>query len=496
MTTVRATRAVLVKDSISISTSKDPEFTSLQNVVTILSHLVTVDVQAYERVTYMKLMLPRVEHVIKCVNNTPGSFENLSLSVKLDLIRLFEVYGMVKLTRLNSKEDQKDAEVYLKMSLDDLWREIVRLSNSDLRSFDDLMNQNSDDSSPEKNRAKQIIDACQKAGKALHKSQFDISAHFHSIPQIWARGCGIPLNEDRMAEWDKFLQSCLKHEIEKNQVQLPLPQYYLFLIRRLVSIMYSLGRVMFYDAEDSSPDRHDYFRRLADITHYVCEFYLEDTGKDDVSFFLLGRANAIDVRLKRTGKSIEEDKRKILSEIRVLQERTVRYVKGGFHMENVGVDQSNVWCNFLDITALRSLVRSNAKRWRLLNEEEKKSQLQWGDSCCESLLQKAENTLKTLKISSSCYVYVGKYYAAKESYYQAIVMFDKALGLRLSEVDKTKFFPWVCYNYARAVSVSKSKAFQEKAKKYCKDALILKKDISNDLACRLDGQLTFALTQF
>ena len=139
MTAVRATRTVLVEDSISISTSKDPEFTSLQNVITVLSHLVTVDVQAYERVTYMKLMLPRVEHVIKCVNNHPGSFENLSLSVTLDLIRLFELYGMVKLTRLNSKEDQNEAEKCLKTSLGALWREIVRLSNSDLRSFDDLI---------------------------------------------------------------------------------------------------------------------------------------------------------------------------------------------------------------------------------------------------------------------------------------------------------------------------------------------------------------------
>ena len=150
----------------------------------------------------------------------------------------------------------------------------------------------------------------------------------------------------------------------------------------------------------------------------------------------------------------------------------------------------------MDITALRSLVRSNAKRWRLLSEGEKKSELQWGDSCCESLLQKAENTLKTLKISSSCYVYVGKYYAAKKRYYQAIDMFDKALGLRLSEVDKTKFFPWVCYNYARTVSESKNKALQEKAKKYCNEALILEKDISNDLARRLKGHFTFALTQF
>ena len=182
----------------------------------------------------------------------------------------------------------------------------------------------------------------------MHNSQFDISAHFHSIPQIWASRCGIPLNEDRMAEWDKFLQSCLKNEIDKNQVRLPSTQSkcYLFLIHRLVSIMYSFGRVMFYDAEDSSPDRHAYFRRLADITHYVCDFYLKDTDKDDVSFFLLGRANAIDVRLKRTGKSIKEDKMKILSHIHDLQQPTVRYVKGGFHMENVGVDQSNVWCNF------------------------------------------------------------------------------------------------------------------------------------------------------
>jgi len=77
----------------------------------------------------------------------------------------------------------------------------------------------------------------------------------------------------------------------------------------------------------------------------------------------------------------------------------------------------------------------------------------------------------------NCIVYCAKYLAAKGDYAQAVEHFRNALEAQVTQNESSKSFPWICYNYARAVREGNLEEYRQDAKEKCREALKFEKSI-------------------
>jgi len=445
----------------------------LKEDISVLSFMVTTDIQQYEKLSYMQTMIPKVGTVLEKIRKHTGILNDLQ--AKLDVSYLLEALAATKLALKDSSDYQKTAEASLNLSLRLLWDEVKLRADSDV-TFDELVHQQQ---IPLERCASIIVGSAIDAGNGLHKSGVDIAKHRFSRFQAEQTG------QSTRQMLQDIEESYLESLDEKNNL------YPTFFIRRMLSVMFLLGRVVLYDSDDIPPERKKKFMWIADLTHYMCHHYKNVTGLN-APFLWLGSAIAIDVRLKRTSMLSSEEKEKLLFEVGIFLPHLRDTVKAQFHVSENVMRESQATVDFQILTVLRALVRTYAKIWPLLNEEKRQELEKEVNEYAVELLAKAEDTKKTLKISSSCFVYVGKLMAAQQKYQEAAQCFSKGLTSPFAEMDRTTFFPWACYNYARVVNQGKASnnpvwmhnVLKEVVER-CWEALQYKKSISTYLFNRL-----------
>ena len=444
----------------------------LKEDISVLSFMVTTDIQQYEKLSYMQTMIPKVGTVLEKIRKHTGILNDLQ--AKLDVSYLLEALAATKLALKDSSDYQKTAEASLNLSLRLLWDEVKLRADSDF-TFDELVHQQQ---IPLERCASIIVGSAIDAGNGLHKSGVDIAKHRFSRFQAEQTG------QSTRQMLQDIEESYLESLDEKNNL------YPTFFIRRMLSVMFLLGRVVLYDSDDIPPERKKKFMWIADLTHCMCLHYKNVTGLN-APFLWLGSAIAIDVRLKRTGMLSPEEKEKLLIEADNFLPHLRDTVKAQFHVSENVMRESQARVDFQILTVLRALVRTYAKIWPLLDEEKREELEKQGNEYAVELLAKAEDTKETLKISSSCFVYVGKLMAAQKKYQEAAQCFSKGLTSPFAKIDRTMFFPWACYNYARVVNHGKAsnpvwmQNVLEEVVERCREALQHQESISTDLFIRL-----------
>ena len=449
----------------------------LKEDISVLSFMVTTDIQQYEKLSYMQTMIPRVETVLEKIRKHTGILNDLQ--AKLDVSYLLEALAATKLALKDSSDYQKTAEASLNLSLRLLWDEVKLRADSDV-TFDELVHQQQ---IPLERCASIIVGSAIDAGNGLHKSGVDIAKHRFS--RFQAEQTGQSTRQMLQDIEESYLESLDEKKLdEKNNL------YPTFFIRRMLSVMFLLGRVVLYDSDDIPPERKKKFMWIADLTHYMC-LHCENGTRLNAPFLWLGSAIATDVRLKRTGMLSPEEKEKLLGEVDIFLPHLRDTVKAQFHVSENVMRESQATVDFQILTVLRALVRTYAKSWPLLSEEKRKNLEKEVTEYAVQLFKKAEETEKTLKISSSCFVYVGKLMAAQKKYPQAAQCFSKGLTSPLAKTDRTMFFPWACYNYARVVNQGKAsnpiwmQNVLKEVVERCREALQHQESISTDLFNRL-----------
>jgi len=430
----------------------------LKDAVFVLSFIVVTDIQEDEKLAYMKTLLPVLNHILEKVDDKEIQILT-DVSLKFDVIRLLEADGVTTLALLDNGNAQELAEKALNRALDLVWGEIKRRSKCPLEIESILRKQ-----SNLVEIAAKIVAACFTAGSDLCNSSVDITRHIspialNKVPQT---------NPENVMQSLRDLSNSLKKKI--------------FFIHRLVSVLYSLGRVMLYDSENIPEDRKEKFEWIADLTHKTCDLYKGVSGTN-APFLWLGTANAIDVRLKRTHMLNDEEKKSVLRHVwENLLPQFHEAIEAKFSSDGDVINDPRQEFAFQTLTALRALIRFYTKAWfSYFTEDEREAERERANKYLQHLLLLARENMQTLKISSTCLVYAGKFLAARKDFTEAVEYFYKASQSPLAARDKTKFYPWLCYNFARAVDEGKVADYKEVAIRSCDYALGFEENINRNL---------------
>jgi len=479
------------------------EFLShLTSAILAVASVIHKDLRKQENLKFMKIMRPHIRSIIKGFEKSnwnakiaPREKKNehdSSFLIKMAIVHLYEVLGVVE-----TDTDQKSAEESLKQGAQIVWDEVKLRTKPDV----DFSVPTGVSLEPIPAYVTKIIKACVGAGCKMRKCQFDLSKYVSLSLHIKEEDVNFlaTLSSDenliqelrKISEYSLNVSNDTLRRVRQDSQGLMLDESKhceIFFAERLISIVYSLGRVFLYD-NDADAERRKKFSWIADLASALCTECTKVTGVK-LLFDRLSATNQIAVRLKRTACIDADDKENILKTTRRMAEDTLQHVieHDDVAFEN-GLRKLMLKNEFQELTILRFLVRIDAKLWPMIDENERDSLQQSSTNYHQDLVAKAMKNVDKWKQSPTCFVYGGKYLAARSQYDQAAQHFLKAFELDAAKGQKFKWFGWVCYNFARAVWEGKLQEYKQEAIKKCKEVLNSEKDISYDLTKKLQQQL-------
>ena len=463
----------------------------LREAILSISSMVSKDFRKRDDWQFTKSMRPHIQAVLA---NSEKYQEQISgdFTVTMALAHLREVLG----ASISAKA-QKAAEECLQKSAKMIWDEVVVRSSTDV-AFDVFIEKQQD---PVENYASQIVSACTEAGNMLLESDDEIIRYLSVVLLLKEEDtnfiCKL-ISDKKFADQLKFaskyglgvstttVEQLREEDVFLNEVK----HYSVFFLDRLISNIYSLGRVMIYDDKDVSTQRREKFMWIADLVHALCVECKAVTGVS-LLFQQLTVWLKSDIRLKRSEHLEKQTKKYFFLETRDIVRKNARQSTKEDEMvyENGLLKCGAKNCEYDEIRRWKALVRTNTKLWPLLTSDERAAYEKEADGNCKALYNKASETKDRWNPSPKCIVYCGKYFAAKGDYEQAAKYFSEALETRVIKDDSSKSFPWTCYNYAWTVCEGNLHSHGEDAIRFCQEALQFKKDICNRLLEKLEQQV-------
>ena len=466
----------------------------LKQAILALSSVVNKDLRRREDLVFMKRMSPHIQAILQNFDNYAKNMSNsIDFLENMAVIHLREVFGAV-----NSDSLQGLAEKSLITAGKSIWKEVLARSASNLEFHVFIQKQ----SEGVAHYAEQIIAACLEAGEDLKNEGIDITEYISTVLQVKEEDVDFLCTLTSSEKIQQYLRKISKFSLTIPSEFLKLLDNKhkgiflerslhrkLFFVDRLVSIVYSLGRIVLYDDEDITAERREKFLWIIDLAKALCVECNKVTGVN-ILFQILTAFVQLEVRLKKTAGLDADGKKALLQETRKVAERNLTQIceEKEEAFEN-GLRKSVIKNVFQELTSLRTLVRIDAKLWHLCNPEELVELQKTSNLYYQQLHEKANEAMETWKQSPKCIVYCGKYLAAKGDYEGAVLHFRTALDTKFVKGDKSKAFPWVCYNHLRAVRKGNLVKYQQDAMERGNEAIKHEMDIADDLLVKLKSHL-------
>jgi len=456
---------------------------ALREAVFCLASLVHKDSRTHFDHKFMSSMIPHMLSIFQFVDMHPEVLNDFIVSMAV--VHLREVYG-----NFAKKANSEAGEQSLLRSTREIWQEISKIVEIRI-TFDVLINKQ-----PESldRLAITVAEACLTAGEKLQKKAHLLDEYISLVMRFKSSEvnhlCKISTNET-VTDW---LQLASKYSLQIAPDQLrefrALDQEELFLdlkthcrvfyFDRLVSVLYSLGKVILHDS-NVTREKRERFVWISDMSHALCELCRQQTGVS-LLFLPLSAVSRVNVRLKRFSVVGDKVKKTVLEDVRNVVENNLNATqrnKNIVYYEN-GLRKTVESEAFVEITNLISMVRIHLKMMKMsCSGKERNSLKQSGDEYYTQLLTKAQEHMQKWIMCSECLIYCGKYAAAVGSYEKAVQHFQEALSGKAVADERDELFPKACYCYAKATVAGKMNKNKQEALEKCHEALRREDDINN-----------------
>ena len=269
-----------------------------------------------------------------------------------------------------------------------------------------------------------------------------------------------------------------------------------FFVDRLVAVLLSLSRVWLFQGSDCTDANREKSIWIADMVHAICQLCAEQTG---INLSLGGWAAAerINIRLSKFSRqSIDKkDRRELLANwIKMASdnlERTDEQSDTVFYENSLRRPLTEI--DFHKMLSLRCMVRLSYKLVAVSQHDSEAilTVKQNTDPHYEKLWGYADAYMSSWIIAPNCLVYCGKYKASLGDYETAIGHFRTALSCEGVSQNRSNIFPWVCYNYAKAVVVDNERvedSIKHDALAKCNEAMKFRDVTAKDLQNKLQKQ--------
>jgi len=284
----------------------------LKYAILAISSVVNKDLRKRTDKLLMKCFVPHIQAVLK-------HFEDFDMCEKDFLMKMAAAHLYEVLGAIFSSSFQTTAEKYLKSSISMIWAEITQRACSNLN-FDVVTHKQN---IPTDEYAKEIIEICVAAGEDLRHSGVDIIQYASVILQIKDEDLNFLNKFTRNEEFEEYFKNSCQYCVEISSQNIKKlrsepaeiflgedKHYKVFFTERLISVVYSLSRVILYDVTDMTEDERDTFVWMADLVTSLCRECKRVTGVS-LLFFGLSPLVQVDVRLKNEKPLTEEQKKNV-----------------------------------------------------------------------------------------------------------------------------------------------------------------------------------------
>jgi len=458
-----------------------------------LASLLYVNIRQHSDYEFRRKMNTHVLSVLTFADVNPGFSDDFV--TKMSVIHLREVYG-------NAAKyfDSVSAEQSLMKCAQSLWEDVADRSGT-ITQLTSLVHKQ--ECSPAV-VAQSVIKACLTAGKQLLAEQTLVDEYVSVVTHLkqddYKALISCSKNEKLNQRLKEISDNSLKLTAEEIREIRNLKHIGLFLeiethckvffIDRLVSTLYCLGRVMLYDS-DVTIEKQRRFVWILDIVFELSEQCRQQTDVT-LSFLRLSAVNRVTARLKNFAE-VEVEKRKgILEDALVVVKSNLKMLNNQLEVPiyESGFKRPVEGGVFDEMLNLRALIRIYGKLIALCSKDGQAKVLYEKDSQTyyERLCKQARLYLERWILCPKCLVYSGKYMASLGKYEDAVNLFQETLSCKAITDKKADYFPWVCYNYARATVAGKLISCKSDAFFKCNEALKHRDDIRGNLASQLEEQ--------
>ena len=479
---VSATFHQVVFSALQIYVEKNVTTRSFQSQLKVailaISSVVNKDLKQNYDLVFMKSMLAHIESLFKQIDEKIRNIK-CDFLTRMAIAHLHEVVGVI------CRESEFDkAAKHLQSSIRMIWDDVVQYSGTD-GTFDTFFNKTLE---PVQMSAKNVADACIKAGENLQAKGEDIDEYLSLVVQVKTEDlpflknlCGNSNASDCLDKCHSFpngLSAAFIKKLREESENIFLDEsthYRVFFIDRLVSTLYSWGKLISYETGEISSVKKEKYVAAADLLSTVRS---ESRNATSVNLFSssLSKALQIDVRLKRlesaSAKKSTSAKKEILMEmlekLNLSEPECEQNKEDRFRNGLIRSHSGNVYHELL---CLQSFVRFHTKFLSVSDRNDFQTFQDLSDTYCKELLAKASPTLNTLNRSPTFVTYCGKYFAAKGEFEKAVDCFSQALNSAVFKDDKSSTYCWICYNYARSSRASNIQNYVQDAFEKCEEVL-------------------------
>jgi len=461
---------------------------AIREALYAISALVHRDLRKMSNYNFMKCMQPHISRVLEFVDTHPDVCSDFVTNMVV--AHLYEVLGVIS-------QPITPAEDMFMKSIEKISDEVQRIASMQTGIFSFINN-----SSAEEPRiyAEKLAKILENAGVHLQsKDSNDYDRYVSLVMQFKEKEKDFLLSLDpnkQIAAYLKKICNIPRMGLSPEKLKLfrDLGSEIIFLkkeshckaffFERMVSVLYSLGRIVITAPMSIDIEQRKKFVQISDVAHALCQECLQRTGVR-LLFLRRGVEAKVAVRLKgirALGPSRKEvllqarpEMEKLIDEIRTPDPNHI-YFENGLRRE---MDTS-----FEEMTYLRYVVRVDMKLIPLSSTEERNERKEKADEYYHQLC-KVVNENRDWQLSSKCLIYCGKYLAAIGQFKEAAEHFRQALSDEAIQNDKALLYPWACCNYARAVVAAEDMDVIDDAIEKCRDAIMFEDKIIEELLVKL-----------
>ena len=471
---------------------------AIREALYAISALVHKDVRKMPNNIFMKCMQPHIIRVLAFVDTHPEVCSDFVTNMAV--AHLYEVLGVIS-------QPITPAEDMFMKSIEKICDEVQRIASveSGILSFIKY----SSDKDPRK-YAQKLAEILENAGVQIQsKANDDYDRYVSLVMQFKEKEKDFLLSLSPNNQIVEFLEKTsnkprvglspqtLKCFRDFGSEKIFLKKKYhcrAFFLERMVSVLYSLGRIVIMAPVSINIEQRKKFVWVLDVAHALCQECLQRTG---VRLLFLRRGAEAKVSVRLLGiRTLGPSRKDELLQARPAMEKLINDIRtpseSYFYFENGLRREMNT--SFEEMTYLRYVVRVDMKLIPLSSPEERNERKQKADEYYRQLC-KVVNENREWKLSSKCLIYCGKYLAAIGQLKEAAERFRQALSDEAIQNDKALLYPWACCNYARAVVAAETEDIDllDDAIEKCRDCFLYREKIQDELLVKL--QKRFAKLQ-
>jgi len=456
-------------------------FNPLEKATEIICSLVSKDMRKKDHATKMHKLRRHLQSLLcHLEKNAWFDSSNDKVLFKALISHLHETVAAIMLNE--SPSFRTEAEKHLQQSLEQLWPEMCRYSDSDLMTCD-------------KSDEKIAQDIVQHSISKASELPADLTVKYASKLEFIFDDAELEFLKKRSqcaTSFKKVKKSLDEKDDIKNLVKdlhscglfLSDEKYKpIFYAERFAAILHTWSRLVLYSDPEEVKEEKSKCLRMSNLSHRVGQECKTNCGVSLLTEHISKTGGWVPIVLK-----LKESREYLNKALDICQNAMHNPPRGDMFENGMLKELNGPSHNYTRITLLKHIARINAR----LHKGAGPDVIFEADKRCKELFDLSLEHVKTISQCLMCLVYCAKYYAAKEEFERALEIFQKYFELESECKSRFNVQCWATFNYARVASEHKICSTEVKREAFEKCTKVLRsKDgvISKRLTDGLNGYL-------